>query len=202
MVRAPADPTMAAMRNDVRPQLLAASAGTLLALTLLTACTGPPVGTASEPPVVSPPEPTASASSPTPPLEATEPADVPSAAPNTVEAQPGDCQFDPSSPSTVTFVVTSYDDLAPIELTYSAFRPGVVPETRTASTFGPSIVVLQTDCGEYPDPSSPWEFTASSDGALTCALFYGAMPLGSDTVTSDEAGFGGNRVDCSATPGM
>jgi hypothetical protein len=189
---------MAAMRNDVRPRMLAASAATLMAFTLLSACATAGEDIATGPPVAASPEPIDSAPPPVP----TDPVVVPAGVPSTVPAQPGDCPFDPSNPSAVTFVVTSWDHVTPIRLTYSAFRPGVIPETRTATAVGPSIVVLQTDCGEYPDPSSRWSFSATSDVGLSCALFLGAQPLGSDSVSGDDAARGGNEVDCSRTPGM
>ena len=97
-------------------------------------------------------------------------------------------------------MVTADDDITPIELTYTAFRPGADPEVRTATTTGPSVMLLQTSCGEY----GPWTFSATSatGGFLSCAVFYGGMHLksASDYAEGDVAR--GTAVDCSSTPGM
>ena len=126
-----------------------------------------------------------------------------SAAPNVVPAVPGDCPVDVAAPGVVTFVVTADDDSTPIELTYSAFRPDADPEIRTATSVGPSVILLQTNCGNTI-ASSPWTFSAVSatGGSLSCATFYGGKLLtsASDYAEGDVAR--GTTVDRSAHPGM
>jgi hypothetical protein len=188
---------MAGMRNDVRPQLLAGAGAILLTLAALTGCT-PAGGTgraASEAPVTSsPPAPHSTAPTPT---ETADP--LAGAAPNLVPTRPGDCAVDRGAHGVVTFVVTADDDTTPIDVTYSAFRPGVLPEVRTATVVGPSVVMLQTDCGEY----GAWTFTAASatTGSLSCGLFFGGMHLAHERYYAEGATDGGT-VDCSVTPGM
>ena len=188
---------MTGMRNDVRPQLLAGAGAILLTFAALTGCT-PAGGTppdASEAPVTSsPPAPQSTAPTPT---ETADP--LAGAAPTAVAAQPGDCAVDRSALGVVTFVVTADDDTTPIELSYSAFRPGVLPEVRTATVVGPSVVMLQTDCGEY----GAWTFSATSPttNSLSCGLFFGGLHLAHDTYYAEGTTDGGT-VDCSVTPGM
>jgi hypothetical protein len=188
---------MTGMRNDVRPRLLAGAGAILLTLAAFTGCTfaGGTTPSASDAPVTSPP--------PAPPAATPAPTDgadpLAGAAPTAVAAQPGDCAVDRSAHGVVTFVVTADDDTTPIELSYSAFRPGVLPEVRTATVVGPSVVMLQTDCGEY----GAWTFSATSPttSSLSCGLFFGGMHLAHDTYFAEGATDGGT-VDCSVTPGM
>ena len=154
-----------------------------------------PAGPASEEPVTSSPSaPPATSQAPTETADA-----LAGSAPTVVAAQPGDKAVDRSAHGVVTFVVTADDDTTPIDLTYSVFRPGVLPEVRTATVVGPSVVLLQTDCGEY----GPWTFTATSatTGSLSCAVFFGGMHLADDMYYAEGATDAGT-VDCSATPGM
>ena len=185
------------MRNDLRPRLLAGAGAVLLTLAALTGCT--PTGgggTPSEIPVTTP-DPT---TEPSPSASPEPPAD---ALPNVVPAQPGDCPVDPSAHGVVTFVVTADDNSTPIDVTYSAFRPGADPEIRTVTTVGPSVVVLLSNCGNQA-ASAPWTFSATSatGGSLSCAAFYGGKLLKSagDYAEGDVAR--GTSVDCTAHPGM
>ena len=184
------------MRNDVRSRMSLAAAALLVSAAALTACSATDSAPGASPvaPETTPPVDTMT----TTPTESAGPPAY--ELPNTVAAQPGDCPLDPAAPGVVTFVVTADDDITPIELTYTAFRPGSDPEVRTATTTGPSVMLLQTSCGEY----GPWTFSATSatGGSLSCALFYGGMQLksASDYAEGDVAG--GTAVDCSATPGM
>ena len=108
-----------------------------------------------------------------------------------------------AAPGVVTFVVTADDNSTPIELTYSVFRPGADPEIRTVTSVGPSVIALQTNCGN-PAASAPWTFSATSatGGSLSCAVFYGGKLIKSagDYAEGDVAR--GTSVDCSSHPGM
>lgn len=184
------------MRNDVRARAILAAGAILTTLAALTACAPTDVG----------PSATSAAPATTPPTDTVTTTSTASAAPgafelpNTVAAQAGDCPLDPSAFGMVTFVVTADDDVTPIELTYTAFRPGLDPEVRTATTSGPAVMVLETDCGEY----APWTFSATSatSGSLSCALFFGGMHLKSVSDYAEGDAVRGTSVDCSATPGM
>lgn len=103
----------------------------------------------------------------------------------------------------MSFIVSADDGTTPVELTYSAFRPNSEPEIRTTTAVGPSIVVLQTNCGNTT-ASSPWTFTATSatGGSLGCAAFYGGKLLTSDSDYAEGDTDRGTSVVCSAHPGM
>lgn len=185
------------MRNDVRRRILPGVAAMLMTLATLTACAagggdaGPSIAPETSPP---PTETTPPPSEPTAPD---------AALPDTVPAEPGDCAVDRGALGVVTFVVTADDDSTPIELTYSVFRPDADPEIRTATTVGPAVTILQTNCGNQA-ASAPWTFTASSatGGSLACAVFYGGKLVKSTSDYAEGDVARGATVDCTSHPGM
>jgi hypothetical protein len=189
---------MSRMRNDVRPRVLSGAAAILVILGALTACSGAGTGDASPSiaPETSPPPSSASA-------QPSEPAMPAGDLPNPLPAEPGDCPLDRAAPGVVTFVVTADDDSTPIDLTYSVFRPGADPEIRTATSVGPAVALLQTNCGNQA-ASAPWTFTATSatGGSLACAVFYGGKLVKSTSDYAEGDVARGTSVDCTSHPGM
>ena len=103
----------------------------------------------------------------------------------------------------LVFVVTADDDSTPIEITYSAFRPGEDPEVRTTTAVGPAVSLLQSNCGNQA-ASAPWTFTAASatGGSLACAVFYGGKLVKSTSDYAEGDVARGTAVDCTSHPGM
>ena len=184
------------MRTHQHPRVVIGAGAILLTVAALAGCTAGGGTPPSESPVTSPP----ATSAPTP-SDAPEP--PAGAAPNLVPAAPGDCTVDPAAPGVITFVITADDDSTPIEVTYSAFRPDSEPEIRTVTAMGPSVVVVQSNCGDAA-ASAPWTFTATSatGNSLGCATFYGGKLLRSASDYAEGDVGRGATVDCSGHPGM
>ncbi|MET0726153.1 MAG: hypothetical protein ABWY36_07360 [Leifsonia sp.] len=147
--------------------------------------------------------PTASATPSEAPAPAPSPSPDPTAAlPGTLPVVPGDCAYDPAE-LVVLFTVTSDDDTTPIEISYSAFRPGVEPEVRTVTATGPVISILQTDCG-VGAVSAPWTLTATSatGRSLGCTSFFGGKLVAHATDYAEGDVARGDSVDCTGHPGM
>lgn len=176
--------------------VLASLAGVAV-LASLSACTTP-----------STPAPAASS---TPASTTWDPGDIPdpSAALQVPPAQRGDCPVDPAAAGVIAFVVTSDDDVTPIELTYPVFRTDGTELVRRMTQPGPVITVLQSDCTDGI-VDGPWGFVATADaGSLACALFYGGKLVASDSAFNEggasdgtDASDGRVRADCTGHPGM
>ncbi|MFF2388127.1 hypothetical protein [Agromyces sp. NPDC058104] len=182
---------------ELRPtRTLLAVSSLLAAAVLLTGCTaaGPVTAETTPPTVTASPSPT-----PTPTPDA---GTGSLAAPGltVVPTVDGDCRADPSEFGVVTLVVTTDDDTTPIEIEYTAFRPGADPVVRTTEAVGPVVVLMQSDCGTQT-ASAPWTFTASASDSLSCTMTFGSKRVASDDYyaegSTDEA-----TVDCSGHPGM
>jgi hypothetical protein len=179
--------------------MLLASATVVGVATALTACgptPGDPASTPSET-VTAEPTPTETPTADPAPSPSA-PVALPGA--NVIAAQPGDCGFDPSGERAVAFIVTGDDATTPIIVTFSAFRVDGDPELRTVTSVGPTVLVLQSSCG---NPVPPWTFTATSatENSLGCASFYGGKLLRSDNDYAEGDIVRGTSVDCSGYPG-
>ncbi|MFE6965398.1 hypothetical protein ACFVAJ_09805 [Agromyces sp. NPDC057679] len=181
---------------ELRPtRTLLAVSSLLAAAALLTGCTSAgPVTAETTPPAVT------ASPTPTPTPDSSDGGTLAAPGLTVVPTVDGDCPADPSEFGVVTLVVTTNDDTTPIEIEYTAFRPGADPVVRTTQAVGPVVVLMQSDCGTQT-ASEPWTFTASASDSLSCTMTFGSKRVASDDYyaegSTDEA-----TVDCSGHPGM
>lgn len=183
------------MGINERPGIFALSAVIFMALTALAGCaTGDATAVARE---------SARSSAPAVTLPSPSPSIAPpDSLPNIPVTLPTDCKLDTAAAGVVTFIVTADDNSTPIDLAYTVFQQDREPEIRTATSKGPSVVVLQSNCGSTTS-ASPWTFKATSltGGSLGCATFYGGKLLASTSTFSEGEAGSETSVDCSAHPG-